>query len=58
MYLIRNRVFTKIGIDSNFQFISDNVEFKFIGRDINQIREYLNELVKICQFYKKKVTIR
>ena len=27
MYLMRNRTFTKLHIDTNFEFISDSVEF-------------------------------
>ena len=47
MYLIRNRTFTRLEIDGNFHFISDSVDFKFTGHDINRIRKQFNELVQI-----------
>ena len=50
---MRNRTFTKLDIDCGFQFISDSVEFNFIGRDINQNREKLNELVQIMSILHK-----
>ena len=56
MYLMRNRLFTKLDIDTHFKFISDSTELKFTGDDIKRIRQQLHELVQTMSIlYKERL---
>ena len=53
MYLMRNRSFKGLDIETNFTYISESAEFKFTDRDINLIRLQLNILFeKMTILYK------
>ena len=53
MYLMRNRSFKGVDIETNFTYISESAEFKFTDRDINLIRLQLNTLFeKMTTLYK------
>ena len=54
MYLMRNRPFKGVDIETNFKYISDSTEFKFTNNDINQIRLQLKVLFeKMTIIYKQ-----
>ena len=43
-----------LDIDSNFQFVSDIVDFKFTGRYINRTRKKSNKFVQIVSILYKE----
>ena len=51
MYLMRNRFFKGVDIETNFTYISESAEFKFTDSDINLIRLQLNILSENMTIY-------